>query len=83
VSGPGTAVEPLLRELAPQVLGVLVRRHGRFDICEDAVQEALLAAATRWPADGLPANPAGWLITTASRRLVETWRNEAARQRRE
>jgi RNA polymerase sigma factor (sigma-70 family) len=83
VSSPGAAVEPLLRELAPQVLGVLVRRHGRFDICEDAVQEALLAAATQWPADGLPANPAGWLITTASRRLAETWRNEAARQRRE
>jgi RNA polymerase sigma factor (sigma-70 family) len=83
VSDPGTPVESLLRELAPQVLGVLVRRHGRFDICEDAVQEALLAAATQWPADGLPANPAGWLITTASRRLAETWRNEAARQRRE
>ena len=83
MSRDANAVEPLLRELAPQVLGVLVRRHGRFDICEDAVQEALLAAATQWPADGLPANPAGWLITTASRRLVETLRNEAARQRRE
>jgi RNA polymerase sigma factor (sigma-70 family) len=82
VSDPLT-VEPLLRELAPQVLGVLVRRHGRFDICEDAVQEALLAAATQWPADGVPANPTGWLITAASRRLVETWRSEAARQRRE
>jgi RNA polymerase sigma factor (sigma-70 family) len=75
--------EPLLRELAPRVLGVLVRRHGQFDLCEDAVQEALLAAATQWPASGLPANPTGWLITAASRRLVETWRREAARQRRE
>jgi predicted RNA polymerase sigma factor len=65
------------------VLGVLVRRHGQFGLCEDAVQEALLAAATQWPASGLPANPAGWLITTASRRLVETWRSESARQRRE
>ena len=83
MTDPGPGVEPLLRELAPQVLGVLVRRHGRFDLCEDAVQEALLAAATQWPASGLPTNPTGWLITTASRRLVETWRNEAARQRRE
>ena len=80
---PGPGFEPLLHELAPRVLGVLVRRHGQFDLCEDAVQEALLAAATQWPASGLPANPTGWLITTASRRLVETWRNEAARQRRE
>jgi RNA polymerase sigma factor (sigma-70 family) len=78
-------IEDLLRELAPQVLGVLVRRHGQFDLCEDAVQEALLAAATSWPADadGMPANPTGWLITTASRRLIETWRNEASRRRRE
>lgn len=76
-------VEDLLRELAPRVLGVLVRRHGSFDLCEDAVQEALLAAATAWPSDGIPDNPTGWLITTASRRLVETWRNDAARRRRE
>jgi RNA polymerase sigma factor (sigma-70 family) len=76
-------VEDLLRELAPKVLGVLVRRHGGFDICEDAVQEALLAAATQWPAEGLPANPKGWLITVASRRRTELWRNETARRRRE
>jgi RNA polymerase sigma factor (sigma-70 family) len=76
-------VEELLRELAPRVLGVLVRRHGAFDTCEDAVQEALLAAATTWPTGGLPTNPTGWLITTASRRLIETWRSESARRRRE
>jgi RNA polymerase sigma factor (sigma-70 family) len=76
-------VEDLLRELAPQVLGVLVRRSGDFDSCEDAVQEALLAAATQWPSDGLPGNPKGWLITVASRRLTELWRNESARRRRE
>jgi RNA polymerase sigma factor (sigma-70 family) len=76
-------VEDLLRELAPQVLGVLMRRHGGFDVCEDAVQEALLAAATGWPVDGVPDNPTGWLITAASRRLVETWRSDAARRRRE
>jgi RNA polymerase sigma factor (sigma-70 family) len=76
-------LEDLLRGLAPQVLGVLVRRSGDFDASEDAVQEALLAAATTWPVDGLPANPAGWLVTTAYRRLVESWRNESARHRRE
>jgi RNA polymerase sigma factor (sigma-70 family) len=77
------AVAGLLRELAPRVLGVLVRRNGDFDDCEDAVQEALLAAAASWPVDGVPKNPTGWLITTSSRRLVETWRKEAARRRRE
>jgi RNA polymerase sigma factor (sigma-70 family) len=79
----GKAVVGLLRELAPRVLGVLVRRNGNFDDCEDAVQEALLAAAVSWPVEGVPKNPTGWLITTSSRRLVETWRKEAARRRRE
>ncbi|WP_328959345.1 RNA polymerase sigma factor [Kitasatospora purpeofusca] len=75
----------MLRELAPQALGALVRRYGRglFDACEDAVQEALLAAATQWPADGRPENPRGWLVTVATRRLVDTVRSEAARRRRE
>ena len=79
----GAGVEDLLRELAPQVLGILVRRYGRFDACEDAVQEALLAAAQQWPAGGLPASPRSWLVTVASRRLVDEWRSEGARQRRE
>jgi RNA polymerase sigma factor (sigma-70 family) len=78
-----TAVEDLLRELAPQVLGALVRRYHDFDTCEDAVQEALLAAATRWPAEGEPGNAKGWLITVASRRRTELWRNDSARRRRE
>ncbi|HYH32216.1 MAG TPA: DUF6596 domain-containing protein [Pseudonocardia sp.] len=78
-----TDVAHLLRELAPQVLVALVRRHGGFDACEDAVQEALLAAAVQWPVDGLPDNPKGWLITTASRRRIEMWRSESARRRRE
>jgi predicted RNA polymerase sigma factor len=73
----------LLRELAPRALGVLVRRNGDFDDCEDAVQEALLAAAVSWPVDGVPKNPTGWLIMTSSRRLVDAWRKEAARRRRE
>ncbi len=76
-------VEELLRELAPQVLGPLVRRYGDFDACEDAVQEALLAAAQQWPADGVPDNPRSWLITVASRRRIEVLRSEAARVRRE
>jgi RNA polymerase sigma factor (sigma-70 family) len=76
-------VEGLLRELSPQVLGTLVRRYGDFDTCEDAVQEALVAAARQWPAEGTPANPKGWLTTVASRRWVERWRQDAARRRRE
>jgi RNA polymerase sigma factor (sigma-70 family) len=76
-------VEDLLRRLAPQVLGVLVRRYGRFDTCEDAVQEALLAAAVQWPDQGAPHNPRGWLLTVASRRLTDQLRSEQARRRRE
>ncbi|MFG2333628.1 RNA polymerase sigma factor [Streptomyces sp. NPDC048604] len=76
-------VEDLLRALAPQVLGVLVRRYASFDEAEDAVQEALLAAALQWPKDGVPDNPRGWLVTVAARRLVDQVRSEAARRRRE
>ncbi|MBC6463662.1 RNA polymerase sigma factor, partial [Actinomadura sp. HBU206391] len=76
-------VEHLLRELAPQVLTALVRRYGGFDTCEDAVQEALLAAAVQWPAEGVPGYPKGWLITVASRRRTELWRSDSARRRRE
>jgi RNA polymerase sigma factor (sigma-70 family) len=76
-------LEGLLRELAPQVLTALVRRYGQFDLCEDATQEALLAAATRWPAEGLPQNPRGWLVTVGSRRLVDEVRSEHSRRQRE
>ncbi len=75
--------EDLLRELAPQVLAALVRRYGDFDECEDAVQEALLAAFTHWPQDGVPQNPRAWLAQTASRKLLDIYRNEQARRRRE
>jgi len=78
-----TAVEDLLRELAPQVLGVLVRRYGDLADAEDAVQEALLAAATQWPAEGPSDNPRGWLIAVAVRRLTDRWRSDEARRRRE
>ncbi|MEU8798855.1 DUF6596 domain-containing protein [Spirillospora sp. NPDC048819] len=91
-------IEDLLRTLAPQVLGTLVRRHGHgaFDACEDAVQEALLAAAVQWTeterteagqddaaGGGVPENPRGWLLTVATRRLTDQWRSERARRDRE
>ena len=77
------AVEDVLRAGAPKVLAALVRRYGSFDACEDAVQEALLSASRRWPIDGIPENPHRWLATAASRRLVDEWRSESARRRRE
>ncbi|MFF2832444.1 sigma factor, partial [Cellulosimicrobium cellulans] len=67
-------VEDLLRDLRPRVLGLLVRRCGDLADAEDALQEALLAAATRWPADGLPDDPRAWLVRVAERRLVDTVR---------
>ncbi|MGA5197185.1 RNA polymerase sigma factor [Streptomyces exfoliatus] len=76
-------IEDLLRTCTPQVLGALVRRYGAFDVCEDAVQEALIAAAEQWPRQGVPDNPRGWLVTVAARRYVDLVRSEAARRRRE
>jgi RNA polymerase sigma factor (sigma-70 family) len=76
-------LEGLLRELTPQVLGAVVRWSGDFSAAEDAVQEALLAAATTWPRDGMPDKPKAWLIQTASRRLIDEVRQEQARRRRE
>ena len=77
------AIEDRLRTLTPQVLGALTRRYGVFDLCEDAVQEALVAAATQWPEQGIPDDPRAWLITAASRRLTDLLRSEGARRRRE
>jgi predicted RNA polymerase sigma factor len=77
------AIEDLLRELTPRVLGTLVPRHGRFEGCEDAVQEAVLAATVQWPAEGVPDNPRGWLVAVASRRLVDQMRSDHARRERE
>lgn len=73
----------LLRDLAPQVLGAVIRRFRDFSAAEDAVQEALLAAARQWPREGLPENPRGWLIHVASRRFSDQLRSDSARRRRE
>ena len=78
-----THAEQLLRDLAPQVLGAVMRRYRDFAACEDAVQEALMAAAQQWPRDGLPDNPRGWLIQVASRRIVDQVRSDVARRQRE
>ena len=82
-TGLGPDVEHLLRELAPQVLGAVARRHADFAAAEDAVQDALIAAAAQWPAEGVPGNPRGWLFRVAIRRLTDHMRSELARHRRE
>ncbi len=82
-ASPAPKVEHLLREITPQVLGALTRRHRDFGAAEDAVQEALLDASVQWPREGVPENPAGWLYRTALRRLSDHVRSESARRRRE
>lgn len=77
------ATENLLRELAPQVLGSIVRRFKDFAAAEDAVQEALIAASVQWPKEGIPDNPRGWLIHVATRRMTDFFRSETARRDRE
>src|SRR3954466_6713151 len=83
MSEPLSGLEDLLRELAPQVLGTVVRRFRDFAAAEDAVQEAALAAATQWPIEGPPDNPRGWLTQVAFRRMTDSIRSESARRRRE
>lgn len=77
------STEHLLRELAPQVLGAVMRRYRNLNSCEDAVQEALIAAATQWPDEGVPHNPRGWLLQVALRRMTDNVRSEIARRNRE
>ena len=79
----GPKSEQLLRELEPQVLGVVARRFRDFSTAEDALQEAMLAAFRQWPREGIPENPRGWLIRVASRRMTDTLRSEMARRQRE
>jgi RNA polymerase sigma factor (sigma-70 family) len=76
-------IRRLLREVAPQVLGIVVRRYGDFAACEDAVQEAFIAAAAQWPREGMPENPRAWLTHVASRRITDQVRADAARRHRE
>ncbi len=83
MAAPTPELEHLLRTEAPQVLGALVRRFGHFDIAEDAVQDALLAAAQQWPIHGIPDHPRGWLIRVGYRRMVDQLRADQLRQRRE
>ncbi|HET6866783.1 MAG TPA: sigma-70 family RNA polymerase sigma factor, partial [Solirubrobacteraceae bacterium] len=78
-----STVEGLLRQLAPQVLAALARRYGQFDACEDAVQDALLAASQQWPEEGVPEHPRRWLIAVATRRLIDEMRADRARRARE
>ena len=80
---PEIPIEHLLRELAPQVLGVVARRFRDFSSAEDAVQEAMLAAFKQWPQEGIPENPRGWLIKVSLRRMTDTMRSEMARRQRE
>lgn len=83
MAAPTPELEHLLRTEAPQVLGALVRRFGHFDIAEDAVQDALLAAAQQWPTRGIPEHPRGWLIRVGYRRMIDQLRADQFRQRRE
>ena len=76
-------IEDAWRSCAPRVLGALLRRTGDLDAAEDAAQEALVAAARRWAVEGMPADPGAWLITVASRRLIDQWRTDRARVQRE
>jgi RNA polymerase sigma factor (sigma-70 family) len=82
VTGQQPATD-LLRDLAPRALGAVVRRYGHFADAEDAVQEAMLAAAATWPADGTPDSPLAWLIRVASRKMADQFRSDEARRRRE
>jgi len=77
--GRESSSEHLLRDLAPQVLAAVVRRYGDFAASEDAVQEALLVAANKWPSEGVPDNPRAWLIQVAARRMADHLRSEIAR----
>ncbi|SCL70126.1 RNA polymerase, sigma subunit, ECF family [Micromonospora peucetia] len=82
-AGADSRIVEVLREAAPQVLATIVSRYRQFEACEDAVQEALLAATIQWPDQGIPDNPRAWLTTVATRRLADQWHSDQARRRRE
>jgi RNA polymerase sigma factor (sigma-70 family) len=83
LKGQSDSIEHLLRELAPEVLGAVVRRTRDFAASEDAVQEAMIAAAEQWPGQGIPDNPRGWLVKVAFRRMTDAVRSDIARRTRE
>ncbi|HEX3750587.1 MAG TPA: sigma-70 family RNA polymerase sigma factor [Streptosporangiaceae bacterium] len=81
---PGTAdIERVFRAEYGRAVAVLAGVFGDLDVAEDAVQEAFTAAVRRWPADGLPPSPAGWIITTARRRAIDRLRRESSRDDRQ
>jgi predicted RNA polymerase sigma factor len=80
-SSPDPALERLLRDVAPQVLGAVVRRYHDFAASEDAVQEALIAATTQWPSAGVPDDPRSWLIRVAQRRMIDSLRSDESRRK--
>ena len=79
---PGPDIERVFREEYGRAVSVLVRVFGDIDIAEDAVQDAFARAVARWPADGLPPSPAGWIITTARNQAIDRLRREASRSDR-
>jgi RNA polymerase sigma factor (sigma-70 family) len=79
----GSVLDDVWRREAPHVLGALLRRYGDLSDCEEALQDAAEAAAAQWPVDGVPDAPRAWLITVASRRLIDRARTDTARVRRE
>jgi len=76
-------VERVFREEFGRAVSVLVRAFGDIDLAEEGVQEAFAIAAERWTADGVPVSPAGWIITTARRRIIDRLRREASRDDRQ
>src|SRR5580692_12972201 len=77
------SVEAVFRQEYGRAVSVLVRAFGDIDLAEEGVQEAFAVAAERWPADGLPPSPAGWIITTARRKILDRLRREASREGRQ
>ncbi len=75
-------IEQIFRAEYGRAVAVLVRTFGDIDIAEDAVQDAFATAAQRWPVDGHPPSPAGWIITTARNRAIDRLRREASRDER-
>jgi RNA polymerase sigma-70 factor (ECF subfamily) len=83
IEAPGPEIERIFRREYGRAVSVLIRAFGDIDLAEDGVQDAFTVAAVRWPEDGLPPSPAGWIITTARRRILDRLRREASREDRQ